>query len=97
MLKPSNRSSNGNTQLHHCLFLHPTPVWVISPSPQYIGGKDDQIQLDLLLFTLDLPAYTSPCQTHANMRARGTANSSLTAPAKSSQGNISKFMDEEEA
>lgn len=55
MLNPSN-SGNGDVQPHHSLFLLTTPVWVTPPSPQYIGGKDDQIQSDLLFFTLVLPA-----------------------------------------
>jgi len=73
------------------------PVQVIPPSPQHTGGRDGQIQPDLLFFTLVPPAHASPHQNHAKTKGRGTANISLTAPAKGSQENISKFMDAEEA
>lgn len=72
-------------------------MWVIPPSLQHTGGRDGLIQPDLLFFTLAPPACSLPHQNHAKMRAQGTANTGLTAPAKGSQENISKFMDAEEA
>lgn len=48
-------------------------------------------------FTLALPAYASPHQNLAEVRAQETANTRSTAPAKGSQENVFKFMDAEEA
>lgn len=48
-------------------------------------------------FTLALPAYISPHQNLAKVRAQETANTCSTAPAKGNQENVSKFMNAEEA
>lgn len=81
---------------------HPAaPVFILGPCGQFplfhTGGRDGQIQPDLLFFTLVPPAYTLSHQNHAKMRAQGTANTRLTASAQGSQENTSKFMDAEEA